>query len=330
MSRPFVARDPEILHECRIFGAQIQMFMDSIYTPDEGVKDRSTPSILSLCLVRPGERGRMPIFDRHMARRGGLVGLGAVDVVDEEGVENDEVKRSYGTTRWPDLHKMTYARSKLIFEAQGTGEQLFASPAQNNSIALLDDVKTPELINDAAGISLQTSAGNYQHLYFCDRILAPEERGSIQRALCAEAQARGIGGDVAATGPEQPHRVPGSVNFKPGRNLFVTRLAGSWGRIDGGVPLIADEWIERGQGVPSVRSPASAARGPIPKGHKSDSESDWAWACAYAETRRGMDRDQLIDEIEQGLTARALPRRHGDAARYARTTVKNLIADSKI
>lgn len=330
MSRPFVARDPAILHECRIFGGQIQMFMDSIYTPDEGVKDRSTPSILSLSLVRPGERGRMPVFEKHMQRRGGLFGLGAVDVVDEEGVENDEVKRSYGTTRWPDVHKMAYARSKSIYEAQGTGEQLFASPGPNNAIALLDDVKTPELINDAAGISLQTSEGNYQHLYFYDRILAPEERGAIQRALVHEAQARGIGGDAAATGPEQPHRVPGSVNFKPGRGLFVARIAGAWGRIDGALPLVADDWIERGQGVPSVRSAVASPRGPIAEGHRSDSESDWAWACAYAEARRGMDRDQLIHEIEQGLTARALPRRQGDAARYVRTTVKSLIAESKV
>lgn len=329
-SRPFVARDPELLHESRIFGGCIQIYMDSIYRPGEGVKDRSTPSILSLCLVRPGERGRMPIFDKHMARRGGLIGLGAVDVVDDEGVENDEVKRSYGSTRWPDVHKMAYARSKSIWETHGTGEQVFACPGPNNATALLDDVKTPELIDDAAGISLETSAGNYQHLYFFDRILSPDERGAIQRALCAEAQARGIGGDPAATGPEQPHRVPGSVNFKPGRNLFVTRLAGAWGRIDGGVPLIADEWIERGQGVTSTRAAASKNRGPIPEGHKSDSESDWAWACAYAETRRGMDRDQLIDEIEQGLTARALPRRQGDAARYARKTVKSLIEKSKV
>lgn len=329
-SRPFVATSPEILHDCRIFSGRIQMFMDSIYTPDEGVKDRSTPSILNFCLVRPGERGRMPIFDKHMARRGGLIGLGAVPAVDDEGVEDDEVKRSYGTTRWPDLHKMAYARSKSIFDGQGIGEQLFASPGLNNAIALLDDVRTPELMDGAAGISLETSDGNYQHLYFCDRILAPEERGAIQRALFAEAQSRGIGGDVAATGPEQPHRVPGSVNYKPGRGLFVTLLAGSWGRIDGALPLVADDWIQRGQGVPSARAAASGTRGPIPDGHKSDSEADWAWACAYAETRRGMDRDQLIDEIEQGLTARALPRRQADAARYARTTVESLISKSKV
>lgn len=338
-ARPYIKEESIHIFEARCFGAAVQFFCDAVKPKrnDKDEKENAAADILRLFLVRSDKRGRREICKRQLARAGGLIGLGAIDPKsageDEDGGDQlrDQIKREYGFDRWHKVHSKAYAASRDSFEERGVGEQVYGAPGPNSCMALLDDVNTTEsVVQGAAGLAIETSAGNFQHLYAFDRILAPEDRVVIQRALVLHAQGLGLGGDPRAIGPEQPHRVPGSVNYKPGRSLFVCRLAATWMRVDGARQLRADEWIQRGQ-TPAAAAPARAAvpglRGgrPVADGHKSASEAEWAWLCAEVEQSLGReDPDVLAQRLELALVERAHSRRGRDAPRYARLTIFNL------
>jgi hypothetical protein len=243
---------------------------------------------------------------------------------------------------WAKIFNLAYARSRVMFQEDGSGEQIFAFPSDHSRMVLVDDVKTPvPFIRQGKHrilcIILETSFGTFQHLYCCNRVISQEERHHIQKRLVAIARAQGIGGDPAATGGAQPHRVPGSINYKPGRNLFVCRLVGNVVRhLDGGVGLNADEYLaalvvdepsETLRPTDPELTQARQARKPIGQLDFSPSGQDWAWCIekidSHCNCGRPLDKAFQLDLAYQ-LEARAKERRGSDAKRYAKLTVVNL------
>ena len=277
----------------------------------------------------------MTIFGEHLRRPGGLIGLGAIETEDLDDALLEEVVRVWGRARWRDVHRLAYARSKDLFERSGSGEQVFGAPGANATYALLDDVATSEPLFDCAVIVLQTSSKSFQHLYFFDRAISDEERASLQRFLVAEAQKRGLGGDPAATGGRQPHRVPGSINYKPGRGLFITRIARILTSVDGVEPLRTDHFLAKSESAKIFNrnfDRTHRASRHIRAHHKSESERDWHFACDFVEKNRLKypNREYLAHEVERALIDRAFARRGADAYRYARITVEKMISLGKI
>ncbi len=151
--------------------------------------------VTALSLMRPGKPGRLSVFEK-------------------------QAKKGLSTINPESVFKLAYAKSKELFKEQGIGEQLYFSPLDGSRILLIDDLKTSEPV--LAGHQycvLESSEGNYQHFYVASKTLTNDERGRLQKQLAAAHE-----GDPAATAGCQPHRAPGSVNYKPGRGLFVTRL----------------------------------------------------------------------------------------------------------
>ncbi|WP_369646941.1 DNA-primase RepB domain-containing protein [Variovorax sp. V118] len=127
-------------------------------------------------------------------------------------------------TSWEDFFKMVYARENKT--SKGTdefiGESLFAGPREGSRILLLDDVNSSmPLFDGFACAILETSHGNFQHLYAGDRDMTNEDRHQVHRALY---ESIGCKSDSGALSGHQAHRWPGSVNLKPGRGRFWTRL----------------------------------------------------------------------------------------------------------
>jgi hypothetical protein len=343
-SRPYIQAESIHIFESRAFGASIQNFCDAVQKKEKGVERRGASGILNLFLVRPDRDGRRQICAGITSKPGGLFELG-MDMADcADGMPMP-------VPAWhAKVHKVAFAASKKPFEDRGSGEQVFGAPGENSCMALLDDVTTPEpLLAGVAGLSIETSAGNYQHLYACDRVLTGEERRLIQLALVDHSKSLGVGGDAAACGPFQPHRVPGSVNYKQGRGLFVCRLAATWlFHVDGARPLPADKWIRKGQELAAAApcktksvehahadATSTGQRPGLRRGResggdggdKSDSGSDWAWTCLQVEHAQAAGKeigDDLAQRLEQELADRARHRRGKDAERYARLTVFNV------
>jgi hypothetical protein len=273
------------------------------YFKEESIKDwrRFSAWILSLnksdCftsifLIQPSKRGRLEIYKNKSAstnlRNGGLTSI------DPSA-----------------LFKLAFARSKTIFEENGEGEQLFLAPRDGSRILLIDDLKTKSPIVDNTPFAiLETSKDNFQHFYVCDRGLMVEERGKFQAHLVAS-----FGGDRAATGGGQPHRCPGSVNYKPGRNLFVTRLIdlSSQGR-----PLVFPISFKASQASVVVSTPSSLASQEPFSGITStydQSKLDWSWV----KRNEALGREELIRRLSISAAARG---KHPD---YARRTVDKVL-----
>lgn len=298
--RPWIEEGGElgqVMFEARAFGSTLECFNCL------GGK-WSTSDHTSLFLVRPDEPGRMPVLASLTK------GSGAFFDVD-----------------WQRVFRLAYARSKQPFEERGSGEQIFAAPSVNSRMVLVDDLKTPvPLFPRTLCAILETSQGNFQHLYCADKVLTQDERKRIQTCLAVE-----FGGDAGATGGAQPHRVPGSVNYKPGRGLWVCRLIGNVTEsLNGGRPLPSARWLAKqlGQSVkPEVRGEAAgSAPASRRSGGVSASELDWAWCIRRASEMRacGMSREALRDQLECALAERSRERRGRDAERYSRLTVFNL------
>ena len=137
-------------------------------------------------------------------------------------------------------------------------------------------------------------------------MLMVDERGKFQAHLAAS-----VGGDRAATGGGQPHRCPGSVNYKPGRNLFVTRLVdlSSQGR-----PLVLPIIFKASEASVVVSAPSSLAlRESFTEIKSTDDQSklDWSWV----KRNEALGREELIRRLSISAAARG---KHPD---YARRTV---------
>lgn len=271
-----VEGDQTVFFDARAFSATLDSFNE--YEEDH----------TCLCLVRPSIEGRQMIMQGATSRAGG-----------------------WPSINWQSAFRLSFARSKKLFEASGTGEQIFAMPQQNSRMVLIDDLKSPvPVLQDVKCIVLQTSMNNYQHLYCADRVLTSEERAHIQRALVGR-----FGGDPNATGGAQPHRVPGSVNYKPGRNLFVTRLIGTLGDIDDAKPFRADELLA--EVAPAKVQPACTSADTTP-------------ATRNSMIRRGGDPkigDQSAKDWRDGILMAARLRADGVDSADARKRVEAMLSE---
>jgi RepB DNA-primase from phage plasmid len=219
-----------------------------------------------------------------------------------------QAKRGLTTIDPGKVLNLAYARSADIFKNEGIGEQLYFSPLDGSRILFLDDLKTakPVLAGHQYCI-LESSQGNYQHFYVASRTISNDERGQMQKQLSAE-----YGGDPDATSGCQPHRVPGSVNYKPGRGLFVTRLV-SCSAVGGTVLAVPESTVTGGAdggGCRLLNEPRSSSK----PGQKSQSEADWAWCMKHWH----QGQDHLIRELRATSVARG---KHAD---YSRITVESV------
>lgn len=265
----------------------------------------------ALCLTRPKGKGQLPIFVREVSQNG----LGSFD--------------------FQKAFSLSFFKSQGCTEEAENGEQLFVKPSQNSRMVLVDDLPTPApIFGGALCIILETSSQNYQHLYCFDRVLNGAERQHIQTRM-----AREFGGDARACGPFQPHRCPGSVNYKKGRGQFVTRLVGTVSNINGGKPLKASKWLSDFDKEKAPNSVLVTALDPsnidqpelqicINKtvGTQNESEQEWHLSIMRASglKSRGFSEDEIAANLVKWLSSKAAPRRGGDANRYAKKTVENL------
>jgi RepB DNA-primase from phage plasmid len=245
----------------------------------------ASDSMTRLSLMRSKTRGKVSIFERETGR--GLTTLAPKKLLEK-----------------------VYLRSLPIFNIDKDGEQLYGEPVDGSRVLLIDDLKIPEpVLGGHQYCILQTSAKNYQHFYVADRPLNCSERHSLQQMLAADH-----GGDSGATSGVQPHRMPGSINFKAGRELFMTRLIGcsTEGVTIPTILKLAELKTDSGEGCRVLYEP----RGP---GLQSQSNKDYAFVM---KNLRGTEksRDQLISELNIPSLARG---KHAD---YARLTVDNAIA----
>jgi RepB DNA-primase from phage plasmid len=210
----------------------------------------NSDDVTSVSLMRPGKPGRLSVFE-------------------------NKAKKGLTTINPESVFRLAYAKSKQIYTKEGIGEQLYFSPLDKSRILLIDDLMTsePVLVGHQYCV-LETSAGNFQHFYVADRAISNDERGQIQARLAAAH-----GGDPAATSGCQPHRVPGSVNYKPDRNLFVTRMVSC--SVTGKAVATSDA---AHQPAPLATSAVHDDGGcrleyepRLPGEHKSQSDHDWAW-----------------------------------------------------
>ena len=167
------------------------------------------------------------------------------------------------------LLTMVFAKSWDAFAKTGSGEQLYFSPREGSRVVLVDDISTDQpLFPGHQCAVIETSCGNFQHFYVCERGLQHRERQELQTVL-----ARQFGGDLKATNGHQPHRAPGSVNYKPGRGCFVARLvfctaAGAVLTAPTAREVEASTLTDEGD---------TRLNEPRVGGVKSPSEVDWAW-----------------------------------------------------
>lgn len=265
----------------------------------------------SLCLTRPIGRGQLPIFIKEISENG------------------------FGFFDFQKAFSLSFFKSRGCTEEAENGEQLFVKPGENSRVVLVDDLATPApIFAGALCIVLETSKQNFQHLYCFDRVLTGSERQYIQTRI-----ARQFGGDERACGPFQPHRCPGSVNYKKGRNQFVTRLVGTVSKIDGGKPLRATKWLEDFETSADTNTCCSTVRVPHEikqmdlqasrseaDGAKNESELEWHLSIirSAGSRSRGLSAEEIAEDVVKWLSSRAEPRRGGDARRYAIKTVENL------
>ena len=179
---------------------------------------------------------------------------------------------------------------------------------------LLDDLKTTiTVLHDTPRVILQTSRANFQHFYVCDRSLNAQEQGKMQAATALR-----FGADCGSTGGGQPHRCPGSVDFKKGRDLFVTQLVYL---SPSGRPLPFTSL------TPTTNAPTSALllitvgderdrRSHKTQPASDQSAADWAWVMR----NKGLGQDALIARLNQFDSAR------GKHPGYSLRTVQRALA----
>ncbi len=199
---------------------------------------------------------------------------------------------------WNSVFNAIYARSRKIQSNEFLGESLFLGPVEGSRIVLLDDVKSPEpVLKGHVCAVLETSYGNYQQIYVAPRDLKNSERHILQKKCGELIRANGENVDKGATAGHQLHRWPGSINWKPGRNEFITRLVRldfTGARLDlshlefeegNSICTVVEDSSSRGSGIlvshPSREAKRHRNREPA-GGRVSESELDWAAACLAA------------------------------------------------
>lgn len=163
-----------------------------------------------MCTMNGGQRDAAKFYLLNPLREGKIEILQAEDCI--------------YMVNWFRAFQMAYAKSKESFLLERSGEQIHAAP-DNSCLVMIDDLSTPWPLPFSGKCGhpdcaiIETSPGNYQHFYACDRKLTSSERFAIQKNL-----AQKFDGDPGATGGNQLHRIPGSVNYKPGKNLYIAKF----------------------------------------------------------------------------------------------------------
>ena len=153
---------------------------------------------------------------------------------------------------------------------------------------------------------LDTSSAKHQVVWKIEAV-DPEQAESLLHALANE-----FGGDTAATDAPRVLRMPGFVNHKyPSETDFVVRAHHESNRVH----TLRDFTIR--DDSPDfdryVGDSSSAARS-VPRGHKSQSEADWAYA------KRALARGDNPDEVMRRIADFRAHDKH-DPQYYARRTV---------
>ncbi|MEP7295245.1 MAG: DNA-primase RepB domain-containing protein [Burkholderiales bacterium] len=212
-----------------------------------------------------------------------------------------------------------------------------AARGQSWSLIVLDDVVV-ERLPACRRFILQTSEHKYQALLLCDEALDADDRHELQSYYVRQKIC-----DPGASGGIQPVRPPGSINRKPERDSFVTRLIDV--QLDA-QPLCVTE-IRKQMAAPCLAVPASD-RGTVPTtatststpsgvlgrrsgGHvggrarvrtdDSASADDLSVAMSMLKGRAGQSGAE--NEVRAWLMTSAIGRgKKADAQRYADTTLK--------
>jgi hypothetical protein len=203
------------------------------------------------------------------------------------------------------------------------GESLYAGPLDGSAIILLDDLKSEiPVIENCPCAVLETSRGNYQHLYACDRGLTHAERHALQKALSTK-----YAGDVGATGGQQLHRWPGSVNLKYGKYRFKTRLVQLSSL---GTPISTKDWLLESQVVSAARVSPSAIGSMGRRKERGLDNTPSGLDC-----RRAMSllaKGHRPTEVHAGLVESAAARGKFDPEDYASRTMtaaRNFLASAR-
>lgn len=175
---------------------------------------------------------------------------------------------------------------QLFGVANGKKQGVYVRPRDGSRLVLVDDLATHEPLFQAPHVILETSKKNYQHIYCVDRPLSNQERNLMQKEL-----ANRFGGDLGATSGAQPHRVPGSINYKPGRRNFWTKLI----LLElAGEPIKADEFL-----LNSVPSPPAFTHKPAKNqrllSKKEQSESDKDFLDCLSKLSAGEELQKILD-----------------------------------
>lgn len=150
------------------------------------------------------------------------------------------------------------------------GRDFYWRAARHRSwpLIVLDDVDVTRL-PACRQFVLQTSEHKFQALLLCDEALDDDERHALQSYYVSQKIC-----DPGASGGIQPVRPPGSINRKPERDSFVTRLVDV--QLD--APLLC---------VKEVREQLAAARPPVPADRDSEERTNGAAVSGILGRRSG-------------------------------------------
>ena len=165
------------------------------------------------------------------------------------------------------------------------GRDIYWRAARDQSwrLIVLDDVVVARL-PDCRRFILQTSEHKFQALLLCDEALDDDDRHKLQSYYVGQKIC-----DPGASGGIQPVRPPGSINQKPGRDSFVTRLID----VQLGAPLLC---------VKEVREQLAAVRPAVPAGRASEVSTTGAAASSILGRRSsaGSVRSVRTDDSASG------------------------------
>jgi hypothetical protein len=182
--------------------------------------------IETLFAARPG----------HPSPRGGRGNVRAIYSNPVDIIENGKTKKVWPAnpvtrrTKFRADYYVNWSTAKVIDYDDGKGPRVRAAKEAFGAqwFLMLDDIgdakKSCLTIDDprvqAASYLLETSAGNYQVGYLFDAPLGEVDSERLRQACIAA----GLGDKGSLQNPHRWCRAPGSVNVKPGRNGFESRL----------------------------------------------------------------------------------------------------------
>lgn len=220
---------------------------------------------------------------------------------------------------------------------RGNANILIRPDAALHPWLILDDLPIPVLewlASRRAGLFVQTSTNQGQARLLCDAPISPDQRKAMQKALIHHLGA----GDPGATSGNQPGRLPGFTNRKPGNGawtnlLFDTTTAGQRLRTtttteapEPEPPLLAPQggavaslWF-RGPARDTV--PLDLTRADRDTGNKTGSEDLREFSFACHQLRHGHSPQDIEQAIAVRAMARGKRRTEASARQYAERTLR--------